>query len=125
MEDVQAERQVGDDVQDRDGGSLEAVHEVVVGIPAYVVGIHRSRGEVGEMPGDEQQDDDPAPPHRARREVGGGVVARRGVVLGPGPVIHLGQDVGGVDVQREGGDEHDADGPEDERPREDRLEQVA
>ena len=72
-----------------------------------------------------RRDDDAGPTHRAGREIGGDVVALRLVLRRPGLLVHAGELVGGDDVAREGGDQHDAHAPEQDGARQRRLAQGA
>src|SRR6478672_5530411 len=70
VEDVDAQGQHREDVDDGDGNAFEAVEEVVVGIAAHEVRVGAAPREIEQVEHDEQGDDDAGPSHRARREVG-------------------------------------------------------
>ena len=67
----------------------------------------------------------PGPAHRAGGEVGGDVVALGLVLHRAGPAVDDRQRVGGVEVQDEGADEHEAQDPQGVRARQERHEQLA
>jgi hypothetical protein len=64
MEDVDAERDVSDDVRDRDGYASEARDHVVVHLAAYELGVGLPEGEVEQVEDHEQSDDHTGPSHR-------------------------------------------------------------
>src|SRR5215207_10894350 len=72
---VNAERDVGDDVRERDRHPLEARHGVPVHLAPHEPGIRRAPGEVEDVEHEEEEDDDAGPAHRAGREVRRHVVA--------------------------------------------------
>ena len=125
VEQVDAEGDVGDDVQDRDRQLGEALVEVVVHGAADEVGVEPAPREVGQVVGEEQQDDDSGPAHRAAGEVGRHVVPRRLVPHRPGPAVDEGERVGGVEVQHERDDEDDAHRPERDRARQEGHQELA
>ncbi len=90
-----------------------------------VVGVEPSPREIGEVEGQEQHHDDPGPTHRAAGEVRHLVVAGRLVLDRTGLAVQHGQRVGGVDVQQQRADEHQAQTPQEDRAGQDRHEDVA
>ena len=58
VEEVDAEGEVGDDVDDRHRRPLEAGDQVVVRVAPHEVGVGRAPGEVGEVEDDVEADDD-------------------------------------------------------------------
>src|SRR5690606_38300536 len=126
VEEVEAQGDVGDDVDERDHRPLEAGHDVAVDVAPHEVGVGRAPGEVGQVPEHEEQDDDAGHPHRAAGDGGGLVVALGDVAaLGAGPAVDAGQPVGGVDVEEEGQDQADPQQLQRDRAGEDRHQQVA
>ena len=125
MEQVDAEGDVGDDVEDRHGEARQAGVEVAVDRAAHEVRVDPAPREVGEVEGEEQQDDDPGPAHRAGGEVGSDVVPLGLVLHRSGPAVHDRQRVGGVEVQDEGADQHEAQRPQGVGARQQRDEQLA
>ena len=109
------EGDVGDDVDDRHRRAAEGGHEVAVDVAPHEVGVGRAPREVGQVEDDEQADDDAGPAHRAAGEVGGLPVAVLHVAAAPGPPVHPGERVGGVDVEGEGDDQADPQEPQERR----------
>ncbi len=114
MIEVQAQGHHCDDVEQRHVPHREARHDVVVdGQVPELAGLeadHAAR-QVQQVIDDEEEQDDRAPAHRARR------VGRRNRRLGLVPVrargaAHAGQLNRGRDMQRDAGEEDDADDPE-------------
>ena len=116
VEDVDAERDVGDDVEDRDGGPAACSAPCCcTGRRARSPGLANPHVRSARCHARNSRTMIAGPPHGARREVGGHVVAMALVLLGPGAVVQLGEDVRGVDVQDERGDEPEAQQPQDQR----------
>src|SRR5690606_35356610 len=70
VEEVEAQGDVGDDVDERYHRPLEAGHDVAVDVAPHEVGVGRAPGEVGQVPEHEEQDDDAGHPHRAAGDGG-------------------------------------------------------
>jgi hypothetical protein len=124
VEDVDAQRDAGGDVHDRDRDAIEADEHVVVGVAAHEVGVGWPPRLVEQVVDEEEPDDHAGPPHRARCEVGGDVVALRLVLHRTGGVVHARELVGRHDVEEERGDQHRAQRPEHDGPRERRLAEI-
>ena len=123
VEDVHGQGHVGGDVDEGDGQLVHRDHDVVVGVATHPVVIEPAPGEVGEMEEEVQQDDGAGDPHRAAGVVRGDVVAAADVgllpvdaVAGVGLPAHRGERVRRVHVHDEGGDQHDADRPQQPGP---------
>ena len=119
VEQVDAQRDVGDDVDDRHRRAAEGGHEVPVDVAPHEVGVGRAPREVGQVEDDEEADDHAGPAHRAAGEVGGLPVPRLHVATAAGAPVHAGQRVRGVDVEGERQGEADAHDPEEHGARED------
>jgi hypothetical protein len=98
----------------------------VVRVATHPVVVEPAPGEVGEMEEQVQQHDGAGDAHGAAGVVGGHVVAAADVGLLPVDAVagvrlpaHRGERVRRVDVDDEGGDQHDADRPQQPGPRDD------
>ena len=125
VEEVDAERDVGDEVDRRHAGPAEGGHEVAVGVAADEVGVRRAPGEVGEVEDDEEPDDDAGPAHRAAGGVGGLEVAALLVARAVRSVVHAREAVGRVDVEEEGADQPEPHQPQGDRAGQDRHEELS
>ena len=122
VEDVDRQRDVGDDVDDRDRHPLEAVDHVrrrrrrarSPGSP--VPQVRSMRWKITKRP-------TMTPVQRIVRDAkfGGDVVARRLVLRRPGPLVHPGELRGADDVEEERRDQADAQDPQEHGPGSERL----
>jgi hypothetical protein len=112
VEQVDAERDVGDDVDDRHRHPAQAGVEVAVHLAVFEAVERPAERQVGEVPQHEQHDDRARPPHRPAGEAGDLVVASRLVLHRAGAPVEDRQRVGGMDVGEHGEDQAEPHRPQ-------------
>ena len=126
VEQVDAQGDVGDDVDGRAPRPLEAGDQVAVDVAPHEIGVDRPPGQVGQVPDQEQQDHHAGQAHRAAGGVGGLPVPPGDIAaLGVGPPVHQREAGGGVDVEHEGQAQADAEQPQQPGAGQQRHEQLA
>jgi len=114
VKDVERERELGNEVEDRNRCSCQARDDVVVYLTVLVHRVGPAQREVCEVEDDEQQNDRATPAHRAAGVVGSRVVALGVIAILPsGLPISSRQGRRSTDVEGEGSDESDPEEPQD------------